>query len=300
MSGIPGHERWPGVFNQKRGDNRKKRRKMAMDDFNKIFPYVFYFKATLLSKFYRLFGKTAGTNYTAQTSKLEDLRDPYVDMNHSTNRFSKLTNIVCFCESNILLSLWGDKKSGYKVEYPRLHKFLQHCSMHSGDSWCDKQYYYDFFRPVKRIFNKITNREMKVEPVEVATICSEIDNLKIIIRIHSDDCGYMSDELIPENQSPAYAHIFSKYGEKLSVLNITGPMPQKAKNVIIKQVRQYGERSQKIKNEIAKWARRPSKLPSCRNMTGWEAAKFTWRMYHPDNRNTGSVNGDWTKEITYD
>ncbi|MFP3043293.1 hypothetical protein LQZ19_15885 [Treponema primitia] len=270
-----------------------------MDDFDKTNPYRFYFRATFISRVLRrIFGlsnpfwsRYIRTGYVSYSPRFRDLNTG-MDIMNITNRFIKLEAIICFCENNVLYSLWGDKHSGYKIEYPNLHKYLQHCSIHL-DPFYDKQYYYDFFRPVKRIFNKITHHELKVEHVEVITVCSETDDLGIIIRIHSDDHGYMNNELLDENQSPAHAHVFNLGGEEIGILNITGPAPIKSKDVKIKhRVRNRESWSQEVKADIAKWARRPSKLPSCKNMTGWEAARFIWGMYHLNNRYTGLVNSD--------
>jgi hypothetical protein len=135
-------------------------------DLSKTHPYRFYFKSTWLTKILRLFGKNIDTDHTGLLFKLSDLCDYKINPLYATSRFSKLTNIICFCESEILFDLWSDKKSKYAVDFPNLHRCLQHFSMVHGGSQYDKQYYYDIFRPLKRIFHRIIDSDIKNKPIK--------------------------------------------------------------------------------------------------------------------------------------
>jgi hypothetical protein len=128
---------------------------VELSNLKKEYPYKFFFKSTLLGKMKKLFDKSDSNDYVSSLRTLNDLTENGLGL-HCETPFRKLEAIICFCKDDILYDLWKDKKSSYKSEYPVLHKYLQHCFMVSDIKGnYDKQYYRDFFKPLKWILSKM-------------------------------------------------------------------------------------------------------------------------------------------------
>jgi hypothetical protein len=128
--------------------------------------------------------------------------------------------------------------------------------------------------------------------METATIYPEVKNaLNIIVKIHSNDNGYMEKErLLTDPELPARAHILSKDKKNIGLLNITGPQPIKVTE--INQFFEKKDNSEKIfslgiKKEILSWALMRAKSDPSHNC--WEQAVILWNTYHPDNNFEGEI-----------
>jgi hypothetical protein len=94
-------------------------------------------------------------NYYKSVKRNKNMRKQDVD-----NELAKLDDAVPLFRKEIILNdLYENKNSKYKLEYPNLNKYLQHCSIVKY-KWSGDYYVYDFFRPLKRFFGVFVNSAM--------------------------------------------------------------------------------------------------------------------------------------------